>query len=71
MKSDILRKTEEEEDFINSPRTDNSIKKLINKNPEGVDDSKIADVLCIKVEEVETLYQSAISKIRQKLKIKV
>jgi DNA-directed RNA polymerase specialized sigma24 family protein len=43
----------------------------MNKNPDGLEDSKIADILCISVEEVESLYQSAIKKIRQKLNIKV
>lgn len=71
MKPEILKKIEEDEDFINSPKTDNSLKKLMNKHPDGLEDSKIADVLCIKIQEVESIYQSAISKIRHKLKIQV
>jgi hypothetical protein len=71
MRLDIRKKISEDEDFVHSPKFDNSVRKVINKNPNGLDDSKIADMLCIKVEEVELLFQSAIKKIRQKLKIKV
>jgi hypothetical protein len=71
MKSEIHRKIQEDEDFVHCPKFDNSLKKIMNKNPDGLEDSKIADILCISVEEVESLYQSAIKKIRQKLNIKV
>lgn len=71
MKPEIHRKIQEDEDFVHFPKLDNSLKKVINKNPDGLEDNKIADILCISVEEVESLYQSAIKKIRQKLKIEV
>lgn len=71
MKPEILKKIEEDEDYVHCPKMDNSLKKVINKNPDGLDDQKIADLLCIDVKEVEKLYQSAIKKIRKKLNIEV
>lgn len=58
-----------EEDYIDCIKFNNSIKKLIEKNPEGVDDETIAKVLNITTEEVEKIYQSAIKKLQKSLKI--
>ena len=58
-----------EEDYIDCIKFNNSIKKLIEKNPEGVDDETIAKVLNLTVEEVEQIYQSAIKKLQKSLKI--
>lgn len=69
-KEKIKEKIETEEDFIYCPRLGNSLDKFVEKNPDGVDDEKIAKVLLIETEEVETIFQSAISKIRKNLKLK-
>ena len=61
------RKIEKEEDFINSPNHRNSLKVFISKNPEGVTNDKIAKVLMITEEEVESIYLSAIQKIKSTL----
>lgn len=58
-----------EEDFIYCPRLGNSLKNLIEKNPEGVDDDRIARVLLMKKEEVEKTFMKAIEKLRQKIGI--
>jgi hypothetical protein len=71
VKQEILKKIKEDEDYVHCPKMDNSLKKIVNKNPDGLDDAKIADLLCVNVEEVEKIYQSAIKKIRHKLNIKV
>lgn len=71
MKQEILKKIREDEDYVHCPKMDNSLKKIVNKNPDGLEDAKIADLLCVSVEEVEEIYQSAIKKIRHKLNIKV
>jgi hypothetical protein len=71
MKPEIHKKILEEDDFVHCPKLDNSLKKVVNKNPDGLEDNKIADLLGIDSEEVDSLYQSAIKKIRQKLNIKV
>lgn len=59
----------EEEDFIDCPKFNNSIKQLIEKNPEGVDDETIAKVLNMSVEEVEETYQNAIKKLQKYLEL--
>lgn len=61
-----LRLTEEE-DFIDCPKFNNSIRQLIEKNPEGVDDETIAKVLNMTAEEVEKTYQNAIKKLQKSL----
>ena len=64
------RRINEEEDFIYCPRLENSIKAMINKNPNGVDDERISRVLLITEDEVKSLYNSAIKKLRKFLGIK-
>lgn len=61
------RKILEEEDFIDYPKFKNSIKKLIEKNPDGVDNETIAKSLGIEESEVEALYQSAVEKLQKTL----
>lgn len=58
---------ETEEDYIHCPHSKNSLKNLIQKNPEGIDNERIAKVLMISEQEVEDTFESAISKIRAKL----
>lgn len=71
MKPEVYKKIQEDDDYVHCPKLDNSLKKVLNKNPDGLPDNKIADMLCISIDEVEIIYQSAIKKIRQKLKIEV
>lgn len=59
----------EEEDFIDCPKFNNSIKQLIEKNPEGIDDETIAKILNMSVEEVERTYQNAIKKLQKYLEV--
>lgn len=63
------RKIVEEDDFIDCPKFKNSIKFLIEKNPDGVDDEVIAKVLNISVEEVNELYNNAITKLKKTLEV--
>jgi len=64
---EIKKKIMEDEDFIYCPRLGNSIERLIDKNPEGVDDERIAKVLLIEEEEVQSIFMQAIEKIRGKI----
>jgi hypothetical protein len=61
------RRIQTDEDFIDYPRCNNSLKFLIEKNPEGVDDETIAKVLNMTPEEVEETYQNAIIKLKKTL----
>ena len=56
-----------DEDFIYCPRLGNSLKKLIETNPEGVDDERIAKVLLIEEDEVQSIFESAIKKFRKSM----
>lgn len=55
----------EEEDYIDSSKFKHSLKELLEKNPDGVDDETIAKVLNMSVEDVEKTYQSAIKKLKK------
>lgn len=70
-KKTVKEKILEDEDFIYCPRLGNSLKKLIDKNPEGVDNERIAKVLMMTEEEVEETYESALKKFREALGINV
>lgn len=69
-KEDIEDLIKNDEDFIYCPRLGNSLEKLIEKNPEGVDDERIAKVLLLSEDEVVELFDSAIRKIRSSIGIK-
>jgi len=64
MSEEKKRKIEEDEDFIDYPKFKNSLTKLIEKYPEGVDQETIAKVLMMSEEEVEETYASAIKKLQ-------
>ena len=68
-KEDIKELIRTDEDFIYCPRLGNSLSKLIDKNPDGVDDERIAKVLLLKEDEVKGLFASAIKKIRESMGI--
>lgn len=64
-KNEIKQKIYSDEDFIYCPRLGNSLDKLIEKNPEGVDNERIAKVLLISEYEVEKIFNKAIIKMRK------
>lgn len=65
----IKKRIEEEEDFIYCPRLKNSLNALVQKNPMGIDNERIAKVMLITEEEVEELYNSAVEKIKRGLSL--
>ena len=56
-------------DFIYCPRLGNSINKLLEIYPNGVDNERIAKLLLMTEDEVEETFQSALEKIRKGLKL--
>jgi hypothetical protein len=52
-------------DFIIAPRHDNSLKRLMNDNPDGVPDTAICKALDLSKEELQNIYDSAILKLRR------
>ena len=67
----LKKKILEDEDFIYCPRLGNSLKTLIDKNPDGITNERISKVLLISEEEVEALYKSALEKFRKKMGVKI
>jgi hypothetical protein len=66
----IKKRIAEDEDFIYCPRLGNSLDKLIEKNPDGIDDARIQKVLLLTSKELENIYQAAIQKLRDAMKDK-
>lgn len=60
-------KLTQEEDYIDCPKFNNSIKQLIEKNPDGISDEMIAKVLNMSIEDVEKTYQNAIKKLKKSI----
>lgn len=69
-KEKIKKKIMEEEDFVYCPRLGNSLKQVVDRNPDGIDEERICKVLMIDMEELNSLYDSAIKKIRERLGVK-
>ena len=70
-KDEVKQKISSDEDFINSKKYDYSISKFIEANPKGVSDNIIASFLCITKEEVQSIYDGVVKKIRHLLKVDV
>lgn len=62
---DMKSRINNDEDFINYPRYGNSIRNLVENNPNGVDNKKISKALMISEQEVEDAFRSALVKIRK------
>jgi hypothetical protein len=56
-------------DFVYLKKYDFSLKKVLQKYPDGAPDRVIAQALMISEEEVQDLYESIIDKIRQSMRV--
>ena len=63
----LKKRIMEEDDFIYCPRLGNSLSRLIDKNPNGVDDERIGKVLLMDAKEVSSWYNSALEKLKKAL----
>jgi hypothetical protein len=66
-RSEMQKKIREDDDFIHSPRHNNSLKKFLAKNENPLEDSSIARVLLLTSEEVEQIYQESIAELRKEM----
>lgn len=64
----LRKKIQEDPDFVYCPRLGNSLKKLVDKHPDGIDDERIEKVLLLSAKEVEAIYNSALEKLRKSVK---
>jgi len=63
----VKKRIMEEKDYIYCPRLGNSVEKLVEKNPDGINDDRIQKVLLLTRQELNKWYSSAIQKLREKL----
>ena len=68
--TEIKAKISEEGDFVNLKRFDFSMKKLLERYPEGCPNRIIAHALALAENEVEELYQQAVNRLRELMGVK-
>lgn len=66
-KDNLKKKILDDEDFIYCPRLANSLERLMEKHPNGLEDERICKVLLMTQEELDETFQSAILKLRESL----
>lgn len=66
MKRDVRIDTDP--DFVDSPKHNNSLKRLVSEYPNGVPDHIIRRALRLTQEEVDAVYSRAILKLRESLR---
>lgn len=64
-KTEIIKRILEEEDYVRCPKFSNSLQKFLARNGDGVETATISRLLMLSEEEVEKLYQEAITMIRE------
>lgn len=64
-KDSLRKRIKEEEDFIYCPRLGNSMKQLLQNNPEGIDNERMSKVLLMTEEEIEKEYNLALKKLKE------
>ena len=69
-KEEIRNKIETDEDFIHCPRLGNSLAKLKEVHPNGIDDERIGKVLLLSEDSVKGIFRQILGKIREALHIK-
>lgn len=66
-REEIIKRIQEEEDYIRAPKFFNSLSKFLSKNSEGIENSAIARLLMIPEEEVEAIYADAIVQLQEEM----
>lgn len=66
-KTDIQRRILEEEDYIRCPKCGNSLNRFTTKSSEGIENATIARLLMMTEEEVERIYQEAVTILRKSM----
>ena len=69
-KNNVKERILTEEDYIYCPRLSNSLKKLLEVHPNGVEDEKICKMLLIDQYELNKMYDNIIKKFRTHIGIK-
>lgn len=69
-KNETLEKIQNEEDYINLPKYNNSLKMLLNEHPTGVSDSIICKALGLSQTELDEMLNSAIIRFKESVGVK-
>jgi len=69
-KDSLKNKIKKDDDFIYCPRLSNSLKKFVEKHPDGVDEDRICKVLLMEREELDRVFNNALKKIRDYMGLK-
>ena len=64
---DTLRKIEEDPDFINLKRYGYSLKRVLERYPDGAPENLIAQALCMTEDEVEGAYMDIVEVLRAEM----
>lgn len=64
---EIKNSIETDPDFVYYPTLNNSLKRVLDTHPEGLDDATIAKALMISEDEVVEIFTKAIRKIKEQL----
>ncbi len=67
----IRKKVNTDPDYVNSKKYQYSLKKFLNRHPDGVTDNIISYLLCVTTDEVKGIYNRAVKKLRQAMKVDV
>lgn len=60
---------EHDDDYVHIKRFDFSLKKVIDRYPDGAPNKVVAQALMISEEEAEELYQKVVEKLRKSMKV--
>jgi len=67
----IRDRVQNDPDYVECSRFKYSAEYAIKKNPDGLDDKTIAKILMVTTNNVKRFYESAVKKMRKKLKINI
>jgi hypothetical protein len=56
-------------DFVNSPKYEYSLAKVLDRHPEGLSDRAIARLLMIEEDEIEEIYLDAVERLKKEMKV--
>lgn len=68
-KSDMEKRVREDEDFIHSPKHQNSLNKYLAKMENPLENGAIGRLLLITSEEVEDLYQESVIELKERMSL--
>lgn len=66
-KNELEKRIKEEEDFIHSPKHQNSLARFFMKNEQPLENGAIGRLLLISSKEVEAIYQESVIELRKKI----